>query len=187
MRDRRARAVDRPPFKVLGNGTLLELAANPVRSRRALLQRKGITERVMRRMGQEILAAVEAGVEGPEHPPVEKLPNGSNRRRLDRRGDARLDQLKRWRKSRSEQLGMDPGVFCPNAVLEEVAAAGPGSVEELAALETVKGWWAREFGAECLAAGERAAGTASAGESPRARPSRKRSRRGGRGRSRRPA
>ncbi|MCE2390962.1 MAG: ribonuclease D [Proteobacteria bacterium] len=188
MRDRRARAIDRPPFKVLGNGTLLELATNPAQSRQTLAKRKGITELVMRRMGQQILEATAAGLEGPEHPPIEKIPDGSGRRHLDRRGDARLDQLKRWRKLRSEQLELDPGVFCPNAVLEEIAAADPGSVEEMSGLGMVKGWWAREFGAECLEAGARANRTAPKhGEGPGAGPVRKRSRRGGRGRSRQPA
>ena len=74
MRDRRARAIDRPPFKVLGNGTLMELATNPPRSRRTLAQCKGITELVLRRMGQDILNATAAGLEGPEHPPGREGP-----------------------------------------------------------------------------------------------------------------
>ena len=150
MRDRRARAADRPPFKILGNGTLLELAQNPSSSRKTLAKRKGITELVLRRMGQDISDAIERGTSGPEHPAPERRSNGGGRRRLDRRGDVRLEHLKRWRAARARELGLDPGVFCPNATLEAIAWADPSDVAGLAALDAVKGWWAKAFGAEVL-------------------------------------
>ncbi|MCP4004338.1 MAG: ribonuclease D [bacterium] len=151
MRDKRARMLDRPPFKVLGNGTLLDLAQNPPATRRALGNRKGITELVLRRMGQDLLEAVQRGVEGPEHPPLTKKPPVNNgRRRLDRRGDERLAQLKKWRARRSKELELDPGVFCPNAGLEEIAWAMPKDLEALRALGPMKGWWVDAFGAEVL-------------------------------------
>jgi ribonuclease D len=151
MRDRRARAADRPPFKILGNGTLLELAQNPSSSRKTLAKRKGITELVLRRMGQDISEAIDRGTSGPEHPAPERKSNGGGgRRRLDRRGDARLEHLKRWRAGRARELGLDPGVFCPNATLEAIAWADPSDVAGLAELDAVKGWWAKAFGAEVL-------------------------------------
>jgi ribonuclease D len=150
LRDKRARDSDRPPFKVMGNGTLLELAQNPPLSRRALARRRGLTDLVLRRLGQELVDAVQRGLEGPEHPPLERKAAGNGRRRLDRRGEARLEELKRWRAQRSRELGLDPGVFCPNAALEEVAGAQPRTLEELRALGPVKTWWADHFGAELL-------------------------------------
>jgi ribonuclease D len=152
MRDGRAREQDRPPFKVLGNGTLLELAQKPPRSKRALAGRKGITDLVVRRLGPEILEAVDRGMEGPEHPVIEKKVSATPRRRLDRRGEVRLDLLKRWRAVRAKELGLDPGVFCPNVTLEEVAWANPERAEDLEGLSQVKGWWARSFGAEVIEA-----------------------------------
>ncbi|MBW2280492.1 MAG: HRDC domain-containing protein [Deltaproteobacteria bacterium] len=150
VRDARARELDRPPFKVMGNGTLLELAQKPPRSKRALSGRKGMTELVVRRLGQEVLDAVNRGLEGPEQPPPEKKPSGAPRRRLDRRAEARLDRLKRWRARRAKELSMDPGVFCPNVTLEEVAWANPESPDDLLELGPVKGWWARSFGQEVI-------------------------------------
>ena len=134
LRDKRARDGDRPPFKVMGNGTLLDLAQNPPLSRRALGKRRGITDLVLRRMGQEVVDAVTRGLEGPEHPPLERKASGNGRRRLDRRGEARLEELKRWRAQRARELGLDPGVFCPNASLEEIAGEMPRTAEELARL-----------------------------------------------------
>ena len=150
MRDRRARELDRPPFKVLGNGTLLDLAQNPPRSRRAYSKRRGVTELVMRRMGKELVDAVTRGIEGAEHPPLERKSSGNGRRRLDRRGDTRLQKLKQWRAARARKLDLDPGVFCPNATLEEIACEARGSVDDLRGLPLLKDWWVDEFGAEIL-------------------------------------
>jgi ribonuclease D len=196
-RDKRARDADKPPFKVMGNGTLLDLAQSPPTSRRALGTRRGITELVQRRFGQELLDAIERGTSGPEHPPLErKPPTGSGRRRLDRRGEARLEELKRWRARRAQELGLDPGVFCPNASLEEIAAALPRSADEMRGLSAVKPWWTEQFGSEVLrvlldaearAPGDdapkpsRTAEAPAAGQEDSAQPARKRSRRGRRG------
>ncbi len=150
-RDKRARDADRPPFKVMGNGTLLDLATSPPTSRRALGTRRGITDLVLRRFGQELMDAIERGAGGDEHPPLErKQPSGNGRRRLDRRGESRLEELKAWRATRARELGLDPGVFCPNASLEELASVLPRSVEEMRGLTALKPWWAEHFGAEVL-------------------------------------
>jgi ribonuclease D len=150
MRDRRAREIDRPPFKVLGNGTMLDLAQKPPPSKRALAGRKGVTDLVLRRMGDELLASVRRGAEGPEHPPLEKRPAATARRRLDRRGEKLMDFLKRWRAKQAAELDLDPGVFCANAGLEQIAASTPETIEELAALDGVKGWWVDAFGKPVL-------------------------------------
>jgi ribonuclease D len=198
-RDKRARDADRPPFKVMGNGTLLDLATSPPTSRRALGTRRGITDLVLRRFGQELMDAIERGADGDEHPPLErKQPTGNGRRRLDRRGETRLEELKAWRAVRARELGLDPGVFCPNASLEEIAAELPRSVEEMRALSALKPWWAEQFGPEVLrilgepenASAADAAPRAAQAEPTRAgeeaaagteQPRRKRSRRGRRG------
>jgi ribonuclease D len=148
MRDERARTRDRPPFKILGNGTLLDLAEHPPHSKRALAGRKGISELVVRRMGSDILAAVQRGLEAPEENTPPRAAQG--RRRLDRRAEARLDQLKRWRAQRAAELDLDPGVFCRNEALEEIANAEPRSTAELRRLAAVKSWWCDDFGQELV-------------------------------------
>lgn len=57
-REERARAEDRPPFKVLGEHTMLELARRRPRAVDELGRFPGVTPAVMRRLGGEILAAV---------------------------------------------------------------------------------------------------------------------------------
>ena len=174
MRDQRARSLDRPPFRLLGNGTLIDLAQSPPRSRRSYTQRKGVTELVMRRMGQDIVDAVTRGLEGPEHPPLEPRPSrGGRRKRLDRRGEDRLERLKQWRAKKASELELDPGVFCPNATLEQIACANSACTGDLRELRLLKTWWVDAFGEEVLdiTADERAekGSRAAPGERPRRR------------------
>ena len=145
LRDARAREVDRPPFKVLGNRTLLEIAERKPRKLADLVEIKGITELLMRRMGRDIMAAVRSSRK-QDHGPIPKLPNG--RRRMDRQAERRMAALKIWRAKRAEDLAMDPGVLCPNSALEAIAWRAPQTAKDLRGLPELKGWFQREFGAE---------------------------------------
>jgi ribonuclease D len=155
-RDARAREVDRPPFKVLGNRTLLELAETRPDSLEALGRIKGVTELILRRMGRDILGAIRKG-SSKDHGPIPKL-EGASRRRMDRRTERRLAHLKKWRTARASELELDPGVLCPNAALEAIAWRNPAEPGDLTELPEVKSWFASEFGAELVTAlGELAA------------------------------
>jgi ribonuclease D len=146
MRDARAREIDRPPFKVLGNRALLEISENPPGKLEDLAKVKGISDLILRRMGSELMAAVRAGRKKP-HGPIPKLP-GTSRRRMDRQAERRLAALKKWRSKRSADVEMDPGVLCPNSALEAIAWRAPETPADLEGLSELKGWFVREFGAE---------------------------------------
>ena len=148
-RDGRAREMDRPPFKVLGNRTLLEIAEERPRSMAALGNIKGVTDLILRRMGRDLLAAVSKGRAEP-HGPIPKLGNG--RRRMDRPTERRVGRLKRWRTRRAEELVMDPGVLCPNAAIEAIAWKDPRSAGDLQGLSELKKWFVRQFADEVVEA-----------------------------------
>ena len=148
-RDARAREIDRPPFKVLGNRTLLDIAERRPSKLAELAGIKGITDLLLRRMGRDIMAAIRKGRK-EEHGPIPKL--GSSRRRMDRHADRRLVALKAWRADRSADTKLDPGVLAPNSVLEAIAWRDPASQKDLDDLPELKGWFRREFGAEVVRA-----------------------------------
>jgi len=150
MRDARARELDRPPFKVLGNRTLLEVAERKPHKLAELSEIKGITDLLIRRIGRDVMAAVRSGRK-QDHGPIPKLPS-TGRRRMDRQTERRLAALKRWRTTRAQELSMDPGVLCPNSALEAIAWSAPSRARELEDVPELKRWFAREFGAEVVAA-----------------------------------
>jgi ribonuclease D len=146
VRDKRAREIDRPAFKVLGNRTLLEIAQRAPTSEQELGAIKGVTDLILRRFGRDIMAALERGGKR-KHGPIPK-PVGGGRRRMDRRTEKRLAALKRWRGEIAKELALDPGVLCPNATLEAIAFENPTTTAALGRLPGVKSWFARSFGAE---------------------------------------
>lgn len=69
LREDRAKALDRPPFKVLGEQAMIDVARRRPRSPEELLRIPGITSSVLRRLGEAILAAVDGSARpGPERP-----------------------------------------------------------------------------------------------------------------------
>jgi ribonuclease D len=154
VRDRRAREIDRPAFKVLGNRTLLEIAERRPHDESGLASIKGVTELILRRFGREVLGAVERG-EKKGHGPIPKgidRGNAPPRRRMDRGTERRLVLLKRWRSERAREAGLDPGVLCPNATLEMIAWRNPVATGELREVTGVKGWFAEAFAEEVVEA-----------------------------------
>ena len=152
MRDPRARELDRPPFKVIGNRTLMEIAQAAPTKRADLAAIKGITELLLRRMGRELMTAIRTGRK-TEHGPLPKPPS-SGRRRMDRHAERRLVALKKWRTALAKDIALDPGVLCPNAALEAIASHAPTNTAELGEIPELKGWFVRDFGSQVLAVEE---------------------------------
>jgi ribonuclease D len=153
LRDERAREIDRPPFKVLGNRTLLEISRAHAADLDTLAEIKGVTDLILKRLGKDIVSAVKKGLRKP-HGPIPRL-DTAVRRRMDRRTEDRVAALKTWRGPRAAALKLDPGVLCPNAALETIALANPTSVADMKGLSDLKSWFVREFAEEILAVLER--------------------------------
>jgi ribonuclease D len=159
VRDARARELDRPAFKVLGNRTLMEIAERAPRKQADLADIKGVTDLILRRMGRDLMEAVRQGKK-TEHGPIPKLAN-NGRRRLDRHGERRLTALKQWRGEKAIALAIDPGVLCPNSALEAIACSDPKTKAELQSMPGLKSWLTREFGSEIVKINREIRGTSS--------------------------
>jgi ribonuclease D len=148
-RDTTASELDRASFRVMGNDVLLILAATPVTDLEAVGRVRGVGREILARRGDQILAAIERGLAVPdsELPRFERGP----RRVIDPEFDARVDRLKARRNAAAERLALQPGVLCPNAILEGIARLQPTSVEALAAVPGMRDWQRAELGAELLA------------------------------------
>ncbi len=137
-RDATARELDRAPFRVLGNATMLAIARAAPETLRALSQINGISSAIARRHGPAILSAVKQGMAFPK----EALPRTPRKRRLlpDPGYETRLERLKQLRNSRAESCGMDPGLVCPNGTLQAIARATPTSAADLDDVTELRAW-----------------------------------------------
>jgi len=149
-RDELARSADRPPFKVIPEATLLELARSSPRDPEALAGVPGVTPRIRARWGDALLDAIEAAYRLPEG----ELPRLERRHRplVPAAVSRRVEALRRWRAKATERVGLEPGVLLPNRLISAIAEAGPRSLEDLLAVDGVRRWRAETFGAEILAA-----------------------------------
>ena len=148
LRDRIARKLDVPPFKVLNNSVLIELARRPPASPREMFNRPGISYRVARRFSADILKTIAEARR--QNPSFLEMPARVNWKPPSHAAKLRLEALKHWRQEKANQLNLHVGVVFPANVLENLAEAPPADAQELANLPGMRQWRAREFGQELL-------------------------------------
>lgn len=148
LRERLALGADRPPFKILGDATLVQLAAGLPADRAALATVPGCTPRVIDRWGERILAAL---ARAPETVPA-IVPAGPRGRRPSAAVRARIEALRRWRTGAVERFRLEPGLVLPNRLIGAIAEAAPRDLGELEAVDGVRRWRVEAFGVEVVAA-----------------------------------
>jgi len=143
-RDQEAQRRDRPPFKVVGNRELLEVARTTPANPQALSALKDVPQRVAERYGRVLLMAVQRGMELPDSDlPV--YPRGERPER-DPQAEKLLKLLKEWRIQISAELEMDPGIVINNALLEDIARRRPRDMAALRKIDGLKNWQAEALG-----------------------------------------
>lgn len=143
FRDEEAQKKDLPPFKILGNETVREIAERNPSSVADFNGISGFSPKLVERYGKAVLHAVREGRTLPK----DALPVFESRKRVERTipQDERLKRLKAWRTAKAADLGMDPGIVVNNALLETLSETVPASPADLKGL---KGWHAALFAEE---------------------------------------
>jgi ribonuclease D len=150
LREQLARTMDRPPFKILAEETLVRLAQAPPDDEAALASIPGCTPKVIARWGEAILAAVARGRAVPETalPVLERSP----RLRIPGIAARRIEALRQWRTEAAPRFGLEPGLLLPNRLITSIALAAPRDVGTLAMLDGLRRWRVEAFGGEIIAA-----------------------------------
>ena len=147
-RTRTAETLDRAAFRIIGNEPLIAVAERTPRDAAGLAAIPGVGKDLVERRGPEILAAVARGLQVPESD-LPRFPRAA-RHRPDPAFEGRLERLKALRVRLVGQLDLQPGVISPNWLLEAVARAAPGSLDELGKVEGIRRWQIAQFGNELL-------------------------------------
>jgi len=145
FRDAEAEKKDLPPFKIVGNEALREIAERNPSSISDLHGIPGLSPRLLDRYGKQILQAARDG----RKLPAESLPVFVQKKRQERSSlqEERLKRLKEWRTHKATELGIDAGVMINNALLDSLAESAP---TETVALTGMKNWQVAVFGEELL-------------------------------------
>ncbi len=137
-----ASRMNRPPFKVVDDDKLIEMACcTPVHE--VDLAGIGLSSRQINLWGADMLKAVRRGMDAPL----------VTREQAKRPNDAmlkRLDKLKKWRKSVAEKIGVESDVVLPKIYLNMLAENPPKNAGELKAAMTKSPWRFGEYGLQIL-------------------------------------
>ena len=147
-RERLSQRTERPPFKVLGENTLVALAQHRPRSVEELRKIPGLSARQVERFGRELLEAVRQG----ERRPVPRRPAAARRSdlTLSAEGRRRFDALRRWRTETAAARGVDPDIVFSNETLLQISAGKPDTVAALAEFPAIGRWKAQTYGPAVL-------------------------------------
>jgi len=122
-RDTTAQRLDVPPFKVLGNRQLVELAQFPPKSSRELASVKGVGQVQVRRWGTEILRVLANPQPAPDR--AARAPSQVKTAQQHRR----LKGLLQARDAEAAKLELNPGLLCPKHLAEKIILAGDGPLD----------------------------------------------------------
>jgi len=150
FREAQAQELDLPPFKVLRNEPLLELAMKKPLRLEELETGKVLSRGQRDRYGTRLLQEIHRALSIPEEDlpvyPREARPNLSTSVRK------RVKALKTWRDIRAKHLGLEPGILMNNALINAFALKNPRSIKEMREIPGLKKWLEDHFGQEILAA-----------------------------------
>lgn len=137
VRDRTARAWDRPAFKVLSDRVLVAWALEPPHTREEVLRTPGAGTGILRRLAPEVLQAIHHASE--KDLPHRRHGTGPYLGPLTSEQAARLIRLKGVRQSAAERLGIGAGLLVTTETLERLAHLPPDRAQQ-GMTETMKRW-----------------------------------------------
>ncbi len=152
-RERRAKIVDRPVFKVLADPIMISLAAQRPSSREELYRVIRQNSALARKHGDELLDAIAAGLADETPLPKRSKKNHESRPSPARSGpglERLLGPLKMWRNNIVQTQHLSPVVVANNQTLKEIARLAPSNLEELAAVPGIREWQVRDLGDQIL-------------------------------------
>jgi len=149
-REALALRLDRPPFMIVGNESLVALAARRPHDADGILAVPGCTPPVVRRAGPAIAEAIARAEALPDAdlPFYRPTPRPHVPAAVRRRAEA----LWEWRAKASKEIGLEPGVLFPQRLIDRLAAAPPADLAALRQVDGVRDWRVGLFGADLLRA-----------------------------------
>ena len=138
-RDSEARRLDRPPFKVIGDRTLIAITHLRPTQLGHLRRVPGMTEGQIARHGHNLLLAVARGkkAEPPRLPP---------RKSIDPSVLERYERLREWRKRVASERGVEADVIVGNAALMALARRRVRDESDLEGIAGLGSWRRKTYG-----------------------------------------
>jgi ribonuclease D len=140
---------DRPLFKVLSDGAILELVQRLPRHMEMLTASNILKGRQLDLLGDKVLAAIQNALDLPEA----NLPIYPRKAYpvVDPGLAPVLKELKQWRDRQAQALGLEPPVLFSKALLTAIADVKPRSRRQLDGVAGLRQWQKEAFGGQIIA------------------------------------
>ncbi len=143
LREEIAATIDRAPFMLLSNQTLIEIAKVCPRSIAGLGTVKGMSHEFLAKYGSELQKAIRAGLDA-ELVGLERPPQKHSREELLNAWEGELAKaIKEVRDKIAAEKNIPPSVLAPSHALYSLAKVRPQSLGELVQSEILHEWQAR--------------------------------------------
>lgn len=146
FREDMARQRHRPPFKILANEPIMEMAEKRPKTKSGLKAIKGFSSRQINTLGDSLLSKIGEALSLPDESlPVYPL---KKRKSFDPEVSKRIKALKKWRSRRALELDLDQALVCNNAQILSLSLADPKKPRDLRGVGEIKDWQRKVFGDE---------------------------------------
>ena len=144
LREQIAEQRDSPPFKIITNEAMVEVARRSPQSRHDLTKIRGLSAMLARRFGNDVLAAIARGRDAKLPRPPRIVNN------IEPLVMERYTALREWRKQRASQRGVDSDVIVSKNVLWVLAESAPQSLDAMEGIPGLGPWRLSRYGDELL-------------------------------------
>jgi len=143
LRDKIAREIDIPTFKVIHNKALVSIAKRMPQSKTQLRRIDGIGSEIYHAYANAILNAIKQGQSN-------RLPKPPPRNTPDPIVADRYVALHAWRKERAIQRGVESNIVLAKDTLWQIAYVLPDSLDTLELIDGIGTWRLEQYGSEIL-------------------------------------
>lgn len=149
-RDKQAKDMNRPPYKVIPNQVLILIARKQPQSIESLnaIVRSGST--MVRRHGPAMVEAVKRGLEDTEPLPSRKRESGERPPHGGRETERLFQKLKNWRQDLVTKQKLPLAMSASNNQLKIIAGWRPKDLQALRELSDIRDWQVERYGKQWL-------------------------------------
>ncbi|MFO7666751.1 MAG: HRDC domain-containing protein [Desulfobacterales bacterium] len=145
-----AQKKDRPPFKIMGNNSILKLAETKPDSLKKIINTDALSQKQVDIYGKDVVRIISRAVKTPAN----MLPVYPRKKALavSESASRRIEALKIWRDKKAIKLNLDPGLLLNKVLINSIGVKNPDDHSGLGMIKEMKNWQRREFGDEIIRA-----------------------------------
>ena len=148
-REAEAQRRDWPPFKIMTDAQLAQLATVQPTAEESISRLQGFGPRIAKQYGKTLITTIQHGQQQPMPAPPETTLRPEQL--VAKPVLNRYEALRHWRTEVAEKRGVQPDLVFTNTTLLTIAQMEPTAVEELLTIPEIGPWKARTYGSAILA------------------------------------